>query len=162
MIKKRLFLFIPVILWMMVIFWFSANNGTESSSQSARITYGIAAVVDKAFHLGMTETQRVQMSDGMTLIVREAAHFSEYLILALLVRTAVTGCFVRLKPGVQYAVSLAWVFIYASMDELHQYFVPGRCCSIWDVLIDTAGGIMGILIVMMIRHFHKRAAYNRV
>ena len=160
--KKRLFLFIPVILWMMVIFWFSANNGAESSSQSARITYGIAAAVDKVFHLGMTEQQRMQMSEGMTFIVRKTAHFSEYLILALLVRTALARCFVKLKPGVQYAVTLVWIFVYAAMDELHQYFVPGRCCSIWDVFIDTAGGITGILIVMVVRHFRKMAAYNRL
>ena len=160
--KKRLFLFIPVILWMTVIFWFSANNGVESSSQSARITLGIAAVVDKVFHLGMTDQQRMQMSEGMTFIVRKVAYFSEYMILALLVRTALAGCFVRLKAGGQYAVTLVWVFVYAAMDELHQYFVPGRCCSIWDVFIDTTGGITGILIVMVVRHFRKRAAYNRL
>ncbi|MGN1188608.1 MAG: VanZ family protein [Lachnospiraceae bacterium] len=160
--KIRLFLFIPVILWMMVIFWFSANNGDESSSQSAKITYGVTTVFDKLFHLGMSEGQKMQMSESMTLMVRKTAHFCEYMILAMLVRTALAGVFLRLGVRMQYALTLGWVFSYAALDELHQYFVPGRCCSIWDVLVDTAGGLTGILIIMAVRHFRKGSAYNRL
>ncbi len=160
--KIRLFLFIPVILWMIVIFWFSANNGDESSSQSAKITYGVTTVFDKLFHLGMSDSQKIQMSESMTLMVRKTAHFCEYMVLALLVRTALAGVFLRLGVRMQYVLTLGWVFIYAALDEFHQYFVPGRCSSIWDVLIDTAGGLIGILIIMAVRHFRKGSAYNRL
>lgn len=38
-------------------------------------------------------------------------------------------------------------FIYAVTDELHQLFVPGRQAAITDVGIDTAGILLGLLLV---------------
>lgn len=42
---------------------------------------------------------------------------------------------------------LVWLFamLYALTDELHQFFVPGRYSSIWDVLIfDNLGAIISL------------------
>ena len=38
--------------------------------------------------------------------------------------------------------------IYAISDEIHQLFVPGRSGQVRDVLIDSAGSLLGIIIVM--------------
>jgi VanZ family protein len=38
-------------------------------------------------------------------------------------------------------MAIAIVACYASLDELHQHFVPGRTAAVGDVLIDTSGGI---------------------
>ena len=38
-------------------------------------------------------------------------------------------------------------FLYASTDEFHQTFVPGRSGEIRDILIDTFGVLLGALIV---------------
>ena len=35
------------------------------------------------------------------------------------------------------------VGLYGVVDEFHQYFVPGRDASIYDIAADMAGGIMG-------------------
>jgi VanZ family protein len=32
---------------------------------------------------------------------------------------------------------------YGIVDELHQYFVPGRDCNVWDWIADTLGAICG-------------------
>ncbi|QQO11303.1 VanZ family protein [Breznakiella homolactica] len=32
---------------------------------------------------------------------------------------------------------------YGAADEIHQYFVPGRSCSVWDWLADTLGAALG-------------------
>lgn len=29
--------------------------------------------------------------------------------------------------------------LYGLADEVHQFFTPGRCCSVYDVLIDALG-----------------------
>jgi VanZ family protein len=42
--------------------------------------------------------------------------------------------------------ALLFVFLYASSDEFHQSFVPGRGPAFSDVLIDTAGGLTGIIL----------------
>jgi len=36
-------------------------------------------------------------------------------------------------------ISFILSFIYAVLDEFHQYFVPGRFSSIFDIGIDSAG-----------------------
>jgi VanZ family protein len=36
---------------------------------------------------------------------------------------------------------------YGVTDELHQYFVPGRNCNVWDWIADTAGSIIGAAIM---------------
>ncbi|MCS5423161.1 MULTISPECIES: VanZ family protein [Psychrilyobacter] len=37
------------------------------------------------------------------------------------------------------------IFIFACIDELHQTFIPGRGGQFSDVLIDCAGGIIGMI-----------------
>ena len=39
------------------------------------------------------------------------------------------------------------VLLYAASDEFHQRFVPSRDASLRDVLIDTSGGALGLLIL---------------
>ena len=62
---------------------------------------------------------------------------------------------------IRYILPVIIVFGYAGTDELHQYFVPDRCCSFRDVLIDTAGGLASVLMISFIRYIRGRAAYNR-
>jgi VanZ family protein len=43
----------------------------------------------------------------------------------------------------------------AALDEFHQYFVPGRYASVKDVMIDTAGGMAGLFLVLCIIKLKK-------
>ena len=47
-------------------------------------------------------------------------------------------------------LSLLVGILYASLDEFHQSFIPGRTAAVTDVLIDTAGVITGILFIFLI------------
>ena len=51
------------------------------------------------------------------------------------------------KTGI---LSFLFSVIYASSDEFHQIFVPGRDGNIIDVLIDSSGALVGILISSII------------
>jgi VanZ family protein len=33
--------------------------------------------------------------------------------------------------------------VYGVIDEVHQYFVPGRDCDVWDWVADTLGAFIG-------------------
>ncbi len=44
------------------------------------------------------------------------------------------------------AISL--IFIYSILDEFHQYFVPGRFTSYFDLLVNSVGILMGITIAL--------------
>ena len=43
-------------------------------------------------------------------------------------------------------MSLVFSVVYASSDEFHQTFVAGRDGNIIDVLIDSSGALVGIMI----------------
>ena len=47
------------------------------------------------------------------------------------------------KTGI---LSFLFSVIYAFSDEFHQTFVPGRDGNIVDVLIDSSGALVGILV----------------
>lgn len=46
-------------------------------------------------------------------------------------------------------------FLYAVCDEIHQYFVPGRACRVFDVLVDTAGSAFFLIISFLYSKFKR-------
>lgn len=147
--------YIPVIIWMIVIFWFSGNNSEESATQSGRVSFGIVDVVERIFHLDIPDGRKAQILDSIGKIVRKAAHFGEYMILAALAWIALycTCPFVREQERGRagYTAVLIFTALYAASDEIHQYFVPGRHGSGLDVALDTAGGAAACLLIIAIR-----------
>ncbi len=77
-------------------------------------------------------------------------HFIAYGLLAFLLTLALyfQKKFTLLRSK---AFLFAFIFIlaYGAVDELHQLFVPGRICDIYDWLADSIGGIFGITIVYL-------------
>ena len=51
---------------------------------------------------------------------------------------------------------------YGAIDEIHQYFVPGRSSSIWDWLADTIGSFLGALALMVLMKIIKRRNNHNV
>lgn len=76
--------------------------------------------------------------------IRKNAHFFIYMFLGILVKNALSTSDVR---GIK-AVLIALVIcaVYASTDEFHQSFVPGRTALVSDVLIDSTGSFIGIFL----------------
>ena len=52
--------------------------------------------------------------------------------------------------------SLIIGIIYASSDEIHQCFTPGRGPLLTDVMIDTMGVLLGILLVILVIKIHEK------
>jgi len=125
---KKYFKLILVIIWMIFIFMMSAFSATESGSQS----YLIAAFVGKLFHI-----KNITL---LIFIIRKLAHFTEFLILGILVSNWLKNYNKKL------CLSVFICTIYAISDEVHQIFVPGRSCEVRDMLIDVLGAIIGIFI----------------
>jgi len=44
-------------------------------------------------------------------------------------------------------VTLIFCFLYAVSDEVHQIFVPGRAFAVGDIIIDTLGAALGIIVI---------------
>ncbi len=45
-------------------------------------------------------------------------------------------------------VIVVWAFasLYGVTDEIHQSFVPGRACQVRDMVIYSAGALIGVVI----------------
>lgn len=71
-------------------------------------------------------------------------HFCEYALLGFLVARAlrVLGLVGRGALALVMATTLAGA-AFGATDELHQFFVPGRDSSIFDLLADTLGSATG-------------------
>jgi VanZ family protein len=83
---------------------------------------------------------------------RKTCHLTEYAILAWLFWRAIRKP-VKQDPRpwlwTEAGLALAIVFLYAAGDELHQAFVPSRTAQVSDVLIDTCGGAVALLLLWL-------------
>jgi VanZ family protein len=82
-------------------------------------------------------------------VIRKCAHFLEYMILALLAFNVLKLYFNAKQVAI---FTIAFVFLYACSDEIHQLFVLGREGAIRDVIIDTCGGIFLIVIRLCVSY----------
>ena len=90
----------------------------------AGVIFAFSSIPSLSTHLGTWD-----------LVLRKAAHMTEYAILAALLRRA-TGS----SPWA-FALAVA----YAASDEFHQTFVRGRHGSPVDVGIDAIGVAIGLM-----------------
>lgn len=137
-----------------VIFRFSAESGEESSDISTRVTEALLRGYCELF--GKSGTSIAEMVMLLEGLVRKLAHFLEYMCMGFLSYSIVVTWRGLSRKGA-LAVTLQ-VFLSAALDEFHQYFIPGRCAALRDVFIDTAGGIAGILVIILCKKlfFKKR------
>lgn len=140
---KRLILLVLIIIWAILIFGLSGQNGTESSGLSRKIV--------EIF------TKNQEIVDIVEPYIRKVAHFSEYglggILFTLLFSTY------NWKDRKIILISIILGIWYASMDEIHQLLVDGRNGSIVDVYIDTLGfstGVCGIMAILKIIQLNKK------
>jgi VanZ family protein len=130
---------LPVIFWMGVIFLMS--TGTFSSEHTSRF---IVPVLH--FLFPWLSQQYTDMIHEMT---RKAGHVTEYFILGLLLFRVFRGESPQ-AWRLQWAISaVIGVVFYAVSDEFHQSFVAVRTASLVDVGIDSTGGILSQVAVML-------------
>jgi VanZ family protein len=56
----------------------------------------------------------------------------------------------KTKKTLTFLAVMGVASVYGIIDELHQSFVPGRDCNVWDWAADTIGALLGALLVMLI------------
>ena len=139
---KKLKYFIPAIIWMIFIFIMSHTNGNESSNQSNFIVKIVLEFININH-------------ETLSFMIRKTAHMSEYAILLLFIYY---GLYKTITYKYQLLISLLITFIYACSDEFHQLFIPGRSGQFMDVLIDTSGALIMLLIIYL---WQKRKKPNK-
>jgi VanZ like protein len=125
------------IAWMLLIF--IASGDLMSAEHTSRFLV--------PFILWLKPDMSIETVALIQFCVRKAAHLTEYAILALLCcRALFRGT--NLEWARSTLIVSAWIacVLVAAGDEFHQSFVESRGASPWDVMIDAAGAIFGLLI----------------
>ena len=79
-------------------------------------------------------------------VLRKIAHITEYFILTSLLYRAFRDSF-QMNPLRLCIYPALFSFLYAASDEIHQFFVLWRNCSMRDVLIDSIGIIIFYIVI---------------
>lgn len=130
--------FVPLILWIGVIFLLSSSQG--SMSETSRI---IRPILEFLFPAATPET--IGFYHGM---IRKLAHFAEYAVLGLLAFRAFVRSRFQNRP---FVVSILLALVIAVIDETGQSFNAERTGSAVDVLIDVAGACCAIAVLWLAR-----------
>ena len=145
---KRIIFSILIILNCLTIFYFSHQIADNSSKQSGTIVEIISNIIPYIKNMP-EEEQTILKEEILTPIVRKSAHFSIYAMLGILT-TNFMLTIENKKMSKRAIFALIFCMLYAITDEFHQKFIPGRSAELRDVLIDTSGALLGILLTIVI------------
>lgn len=150
--RGRLRRYGPLVVWMVVIF--IASTGNMSASKTSRILRPLLIWLFP----GITEESLLFGH----FLVRKGAHLTEYGLLALLAARAFLSSTQDMLRRHVYVASFCLVAVYALLDEFHQSFVSTRTGTIYDSLIDMAGGAFALVLLAAWRARRRRRAGRKV
>lgn len=160
--KRKILITVPAAVLLLalylVIFGFSAQNGEQSGSVSMQLSEKCVEILNTISGKNWENTAVESAAMFFEHPLRKLAHFSEYACMGILIFSIVYQWVMGKK---KYLIATLWVFLSAAVDEWHQSFVPGRYASIKDVLLDTCGGICGIVLLTLIIKGRKKSRENQ-
>jgi VanZ family protein len=138
-LKRRIWDWLPVLLWLGVLIFESTD--LMSSQHTGGLLHRL---VTRIFgHINVARFEEFHH------VLRKTGHFLGYGMLCLLLFRALRDTFtgtIRRWTG----LAIALTFLVASMDEIHQRFIPSRGGHFQDVLLDTAGAACLQVIVLLV------------
>ena len=132
--QKKIRLWAVIVICNILFIW---GNSLLPGSVSGAISKFVSYVVYQVI-LG-----RPGFGGGGHGLLRKVAHFTEFACLGMFLTRLL---YWMKKPRV---LALAGAFLVACSDETIQRFVPDRGPSFKDVLIDTSGAIVGIVLLFV-------------
>ena len=153
--KKRIILIIVlsllIILWIFAIYKLSSMNNKNSNGKSSSIiTVFIEDALDITNKYGITNSHpnEVKLEKASALLntpLRKVMHAFVYFVLSFLIILMVNVIFKNKKFVLSFIITGLLIILFSSLDEYHQTFVVGRTGQFKDVLIDSIGGMCGII-----------------
>lgn len=146
--KTRVIWGAVAVLWMTIIFSFSAAPAERSSKLSGGISYQAAKLINMMPFVNEDERGLTGLALTLDHPIRKLAHMTEYAVFAwiLLMNCALYGKISNRR----YLISWMLATLYAFTDEFHQIFSAGRSPQFSDVLIDSAGALAGLLVTSLV------------
>ena len=149
---KRIICLVLIVTWMIIVFMFSRENGQESGNTSKNVTIKIVDIITS--YKEITENEKMEIVEKIHPVIRKLAHFTLYTIGGILIINYTDKLDLNQRKKIIYAITIGG--LYATSDEIHQYFVPSRAMQIKDICIDTAGVITGTAIYILLKSILNR------
>ena len=142
---------ILTIAWIVMIFHFSNQTGTQSSNTSG----AVISLINEFFG--------IEIQDAT--VIRKIAHATEFAILTIFSYIALSSTnkisnktsyaespvkLMRSDNEMNIVFTLWFTILNAIFDEYHQLFVEGRDGAIKDVLIDLIGIVIVLIIIRIV------------
>lgn len=145
--EKRFWVLLALTLvWILFIFSNSMQIAEDSSEASAGIVEWLMGIL-KRYSISLN-------LNFLTFVVRKCAHFTEYLVLGILLTATVQLRKHNISARIVFL--LFTIMTVALCDETIQLFTDGRSSEVRDVWIDVAGGITGLLLAALIAWVNGR------
>ena len=155
--RKTIILAVLTVLWMAVIFIFSAQPSEESAHLSGMLSTILHNISESLYGTNPPAFVNFLITNGEHFI-RKIGHIAEYLLLGILVASLVK----RLGVRRFILVSVLVCTLYAASDEFHQIFVPGRGPLVSDVLLDSCASFVGMLLKRRTRAAQSCVRMNKI
>ncbi len=151
MMKIKILLYwLPLILWMAVIFQSSSQTYHEQDLRPwLSDVLPEQYIKDHFSNIKLTyDGNEISIATkGVTgfveFIIRKTAHIVAFTILSFLLLNALWHT-TKLQKWLMIVITLSGSFLYACSDELHQMFTGDRTPMFLDVIIDMVGAVIGI------------------
>jgi VanZ family protein len=143
--RGRIIRYAPLILWTAVIFINSSTIG--ASNNTSRL---IRPLLEWLFPAADADALAVYHG-----YVRKFAHFTEYFVLAFFASRAFRHSSTEILRKFWFVWTFLFVAFIASTDEYNQSLNALRTGSVYDVLIDVAGGTASILLFYFLTKFTR-------
>jgi VanZ family protein len=136
-VQRFLKYWFPLLFWLAVMFFGSTD--LMSAAHTSRFIV--------PFLLWLKPGISPEALASINFIFRKCAHVAEHAILALLLlRVAIYATNRNWPLPLIYAGVWLACLAVAATDEFHQTFVASRSASTRDIMIDSAGAILGLFI----------------
>lgn len=149
--RKNYINIVLILIWLFVIFSFSAEDSKKSTKTSDQVIVKTAETIKKE---ELTPKEKETLIEKYIVPVRKSAHFFLYFVLGILVYLlAKRVC--GLTPA-SIIFTMIFCIIYACSDEIHQLFVPGRTARLFDVFIDSCGAFLSTSIIYIVAKIKEK------
>lgn len=124
---------------MVMIFCFSAQNAMLSQQVSDGFLSSLIGSILEKLLPSLT-------GQGMTVDIRKYAHMAEFFCLGVSAFLFLSEYRCWRQDLTAALLAFCFSVLYACMDEVHQIFVPGRAGRFTDVLVDSIGIALGVVL----------------
>lgn len=161
---KKIVYWVPVVLIAGLIFWFSSQPYQNQDVKPLLNDYINEEWVEESLswiqfdYAGyFVSVASLGAASFIEFLIRKGAHFGIFFLLGFFTCRALFATILHNRKSTCFVSSILFIILFAVQDELHQHFTGDRTPLIHDVMIDSVGGLAGILLsLVIISRFGKK------